>query len=47
MQVEALIYWQSMRDAGWFTNMELYTVSGGVITTTLIVNGSVKSYDVT
>ena len=41
------IYWQSMGGAGWFTNMELYTVSGGVISTVLNVLGSIKSNGVT
>ena len=41
------IYWQSMGGSGWFTNMELYTVTGGVISTVLNVLGSVKSNGVT
>jgi hypothetical protein len=41
------IYWQSMEGSGWFTNMELYTVTGGVISTVLNVLGSVKSNGVT
>ena len=41
------IYWQSMGGSGWFTNMELYTSTGGVISTTLNVLGSVKSNGVT
>ena len=50
MRVEVLmvhIYWQSMGDSGWFTNMESYTNSSSVIATVLNVLGSVKSDGVT
>ena len=41
------IYWQSQSASGWITNMELYTNSSPILTTTLNVLGAVKSNSVT
>ena len=46
-QYGSYICWQSLNSGGWTTNMELYTNTSPILTTTLNVGGSVKSNGVT